>query len=330
MSDTLLRVEDLKIYYPVAGSGFGKKEFVKAVDGVTFEVKKGEVFGIVGESGCGKSTLGRGVCKLENLTSGHVYLDGEDITEYNDRRMRSIRKKVQMVFQDPYASLNPRMSVFDIIAEPLLVHHLYQDKADLEKKVLDLLHRVGLDDYHSNRYPHEFSGGQRQRIGIARALAVEPSLIIADEPVSALDVSIQAQVLNLLNELKHDLDLTYIFVAHDLSVVEYISDRVGVMYLGNFVEVGEKEKIYSNPMHPYTQALLSAVPVPDPTAKRERILLEGSIPSAHKPPTGCKFHTRCPKCMECCKTQAPERYEVDDGHYVYCHLYDKERREQQK
>ena len=330
MSDTLLRVEDLKIYYPVAGSGFGKKEFVKAVDGVTFEVKKGEVFGIVGESGCGKSTLGRGVCKLENLTSGHVYLDGEDITEYNDRRMRSIRKKVQMVFQDPYASLNPRMSVFDIIAEPLLVHHLYQDKADLEKQVLDLLHRVGLDDYHANRYPHEFSGGQRQRIGIARALAVEPSLIIADEPVSALDVSIQAQVLNLLNELKHDLDLTYIFVAHDLSVVEYISDRVGVMYLGNFVEVGEKEKIYSNPMHPYTQALLSAVPVPDPTAKRERILLEGSIPSAHKPPTGCKFHTRCPKCMECCKTQAPERYEVDDGHYVYCHLYDKERREQQK
>lgn len=330
MSDTLLRVEDLKIYYPVAGSGFGKKEFVKAVDGVTFEVKKGEVFGIVGESGCGKSTLGRGVCKLENLTSGHVYLDGEDITEYNDRRMRSIRKKVQMVFQDPYASLNPRMSVFDIIAEPLLVHHLYQDKADLEKKVLDLLHRVGLDDYHANRYPHEFSGGQRQRIGIARALAVEPSLIIADEPVSALDVSIQAQVLNLLNELKHDLDLTYIFVAHDLSVVEYISDRVGVMYLGNFVEVGEKDKIYSNPMHPYTQALLSAVPVPDPTAKRERILLEGSIPSAHKPPTGCKFHTRCPKCMECCKTQAPERYEVDDGHYVYCHLYDKERKEQQK
>ena len=330
MSDTLLRVEDLKIYYPVAGSGFGKKEFVKAVDGVTFEVKKGEVFGIVGESGCGKSTLGRGVCKLENLTSGHVYLDGEDITEYNDRRMRSIRKKVQMVFQDPYASLNPRMSVFDIIAEPLLVHHLYQDKADLEKKVLDLLHRVGLDDYHANRYPHEFSGGQRQRIGIARALAVEPSLIIADEPVSALDVSIQAPGLTLLNELKHDLDLTYIFVAHDLSVVEYISDRVGVMYLGNFVEVGEKEKIYSNPMHPYTQALLSAVPVPDPTAKRERILLEGSIPSAHKPPTGCKFHTRCPKCMECCKTQAPERYEVDDGHYVYCHLYDKERRKQQK
>lgn len=319
-----IETKNLKKYFKTP------KGMLHAVDDVNISIEKGKTLGVVGESGCGKSTLGRGVCKLENLTSGHVYLDGEDITEYNDLRMRSVRKKVQMVFQDPYASLNPRMSVFDIIAEPLLVHHLYQDKADLEKKVLDLLHRVGLDDYHANRYPHEFSGGQRQRIGIARALAVEPSLIIADEPVSALDVSIQAQVLNLLNELKHDLDLTYIFVAHDLSVVEYISDRVGVMYLGNFVGVGEKEKIYSNPMHPYTQALLSAVPVPDPTAKRERILLEGSIPSAHKPPTGCKFHTRCPKCMECCKTQAPERYEVDDGHYVYCHLYDKERREQQK
>lgn len=325
MSDTLLRVEDLKIYYPVAGSGFGKKEFVKAVDGVTFEVKKGEVFGIVGESGCGKSTLGRGVCKLENLTSGHVYLDGEDITEYNDRRMRSIRKKVQMVFQDPYASLNPRMSVFDIIAEPLLVHHLYQDKADLEKKVLDLLHRVGLDDYHANRYPHEFSGGQRQRIGIARALAVEPSLIIADEPVSALDVSIQAQVLNLLNELKHDLDLTYIFVAHDLSVVEYISDRVGVMYLGNFVEVGEKEKIYSNPMHPYTQALLSAVPVPDPklSRTRKRIILEGDVPSPMNPPSGCRFHTRCPYATEKCSQVAPVFREHEPGHWAACHLLDK-------
>ena len=302
----------------------------KALNHLSLTLEDGDFATIIGSNGAGKSTMFNAICGTFFVDEGGVILDGEDITEYNDRRMRSVRKKVQMVFQDPYMSLNPRMSVFDIIAEPLLAHHLYQDKADLEKKVLDLLHRVGLDDYHANRYPHEFSGGQRQRIGIARALAVEPSLIIADEPVSALDVSIQAQVLNLLNELKHDLDLTYIFVAHDLSVVEYISDRVGVMYLGNFVEVGEKEKIYSNPMHPYTQALLSAVPVPDPTAKRERILLEGSIPSAHKPPTGCKFHTRCPKCMECCKTQAPERYEVDDGHYVYCHLYDKERREQQK
>ena len=322
MSDTLLRVEDLKIYYPVAGSGFGKKEFVKAVDGVTFEVKKGEVFGIVGEAGCGKSTLGRGVCKLENLTSGHVYLDGEDITEYNDRRMRSIRKKVQMVFQDPYASLNPRMSVFDIIAEPLLVHHLYQDKADLEKKVLDLLHRVGLDDYHANRYPHEFSGGQRQRIGIARALAVEPSLIIADEPVSALDVSIQAQVLNLLNELKHDLDLTYIFVAHDLSVVEYISDRVGVMYLGKMVEIANYDQLYEKRYHPYTEALLSAIPQVDQEEQKERIHLEGEVPSPYDPPSGCHFHTRCPKACDKCRQTAPELKEVAPGHYVACHLYE--------
>ena len=213
MSDTLLRVEDLKIYYPVAGSGFGKKEFVKAVDGVTFEVKKGEVFGIVGESGCGKSTLGRGVCKLENLTSGHVYLDGEDITEYNDRRMRSIRKKVQMVFQDPYASLNPRMSVFDIIAEPLLVHHLYQDKADLEKKVLDLLHRVGLDDYHANRYPHEFSGGQRQRIGIARALFEDPEVLVLDEATSALDNDTEAAIMESINSLHGHK--TLIIIAHN-------------------------------------------------------------------------------------------------------------------
>ena len=271
MSDTLLRVEDLKIYYPVAGSGFGKKEFVKAVDGVTFEVKKGEVFGIVGESGCGKSTLGRGVCKLENLTSGHVYLDGEDITEYNDRRMRSIRKKVQMVFQDPYASLNPRMSVFDIIAEPLLVHHLYQDKADLEKKVLDLLHRVGLDDYHANRYPHEFSGGQRQRIGIARALAVEPSLIIADEPVSALDVSIQAQVVNLMKDIQQETGTAYLFIAHDLSMVKYISDRIGVLHLGHLLETGTTEEIFEHPIHPYTRSLLSAIPLPNPVVEKRRV-----------------------------------------------------------
>ena len=320
MSDTLLRVEDLKIYYPVAGSGFGKKEFVKAVDGVTFEVKKGEVFGIVGESGCGKSTLGRGVCKLENLTSGHVYLDGEDITEYNDRRMRSIRKKVQMVFQDPYASLNPRMSVFDIIGEAIDIHKLAASKKDRADMIKELLAQVGLNTEHANRYPHEFSGGQRQRIGIARALAVEPSLIIADEPVSALDVSIQAQVLNLLNELKHDLDLTYIFVAHDLSVVEYISDRVGVMYLGNFVEVGEKEKIYSNPMHPYTLSLLSAVPIPDPETARhsKRIVLEGDVPSPLKMPTGCPFRTRCKYATEQCAKEMPPLSDRGSGHFVAC------------
>jgi len=322
MSDTLLRVEDLKIYYPVAGSGFGKKEFVKAVDGVTFEVKKGEVFGIVGESGCGKSTLGRGVCKLENLTSGHVYLDGEDITEYNDRRMRSIRKKVQMVFQDPYASLNPRMSVFDIIAEPLLVHHLYQDKADLEKKVLDLLHRVGLDDYHANRYPHEFSGGQQQRVGIARALAVKPEFIVCDEPISALDVSIQSQVVNMLEDMQEQMGLTYLFIAHDLSVVRHISNRIGVMYLGSLVELGESYELNRHPIHPYTQTLLSAVPVPDPklSRTRKRIILEGDVPSPMNPPSGCRFHTRCPYAMDKCKECVPKFKEYEKGHWVACHL----------
>ncbi len=321
-ADILLSVEDMKIYYPVAGKRMGTVDYVKAVDGVSFEVRRGEVFGIVGESGCGKSTLGRGICKLERPTGGKVVLDGEDISSYNDKQMRPVRKKVQMVFQDPYASLNPRMSVFDIIAEPLAIHKLAKDKGDMEARVLDLLRKVGLDDYHANRYPHEFSGGQRQRIGIARALAVQPSLIIADEPVSALDVSIQAQVLNLMNQLKKEFHLTYIFVAHDLSVVEHISDRVGVMYLGNFVEVGNKESLYTNPLHPYTQALLSAVPIPDPTAKKDRVILEGNIPSPLNPPAGCKFHTRCPKCMDCCKVEAPQRYQVSEDHYVYCHLYD--------
>lgn len=322
MSDTLLRVEDLKIYYPVAGSGFGKKEFVKAVDGVTFEVKKGEVFGIVGESGCGKSTLGRGVCKLENLTSGHVYLDGEDITEYNDRRMRSIRKKVQMVFQDPYASLNPRMSVFDIIAEPLLVHHLYQDKADLEKKVLDLLHRVGLDDYHANRYPHEFSGGQRQRIGIARALAVKPEFLLCDEPISALDVSIQAQVVNMLEDLQEELGLTYLFVAHDLSMVRHISTRIGVMYLGKIVEIAESDELYDHPMHPYTEALLSAIPVADPKLARssKRKIIKGDLPSPMDVPGGCRFHTRCPYAKPECSQMEPPLVERTPGHFVACHI----------
>lgn len=326
MQEELLSVKDLKIYYPVSSGKLVKKEYVKAVDGVSFDVKKGEVFGIVGESGCGKSTLGRGICKLEEPFSGKILLDGEDISAYNSRQMRPVRKKVQMVFQDPYASLNPRMSVFDIIAEPLIIHGLTNSKEELRNKVFGLLRKVGLDDYHAKRYPHEFSGGQRQRIGIARALAVEPKLIIADEPVSALDVSIQAQVLNLLNQLKNEFSFTYIFVAHDLSVVEHISDRLGVMYLGNFVEVGTKEKLYKNPLHPYTQALLSAVPIPNPEAKRERVILEGNIPSALSPPTGCKFHTRCPQCMDCCSTKEPERYQIEEDHYVYCHLYDDKRK----
>ena len=332
MSDKFIEVEHLRQYFPAGGHGKNKK-YIQAVDDVSFSINRGETLGLVGESGCGKTTTGRALLRLYQPTGGRFTYDGDvvfDVEKNQWAQMLPYRKKMQIVFQDPYASLDPRMTVGDIVGEAIDTHNLAANKQERYELIIDMLRKVGLNSEHANRYPHEFSGGQHQRIGIARALAVEPSLIIADEPVSALDVSIQAQVLNLLNELKHDLDLTYIFVAHDLSVVEYISDRVGVMYLGNFVEVGEKEKIYSNPMHPYTQALLSAVPVPDPTAKRERILLEGSIPSAHKPPTGCKFHTRCPKCMECCKTQAPELYEVDDGHYVYCHLYDKERRKQQK
>ena len=324
MADNLLVVRGLKQYYPVKG-GLGKEpSYVKAVDNVDFEVRRGEVFGIVGESGCGKSTLGKSICKLIEPTEGSIVLDGEEISKYTPKQMRPIRKKVQMVFQDPYASLNPRMSVRDIVAEPLIIHGLTKTREETDKKVVELLRRVGLDDYHANRYPHEFSGGQRQRVGIARALAVQPQLIIADEPVSALDVSIQSQVLNLMNQLKRDMNLTYIFVAHDLSVVEHISDRVGVMYLGNFVEEGDKYSLYQNPLHPYTQALLSAVPIPDPKAKKERIILEGNSPSALNPPTGCKFHTRCPKCMERCKTEAPQKYQVGDDHFVYCHLYDTE------
>ena len=324
MADNLLVVRGLKQYYPVKG-GLGKEpSYVKAVDNVDFEVRRGEVFGIVGESGCGKSTLGKSICKLIEPTDGSIVLDGEEIAKYTPKKMRPIRKKVQMVFQDPYASLNPRMSVRDIVAEPLIIHGLTKTREETDQKVVELLRRVGLDDYHANRYPHEFSGGQRQRIGIARALAVQPQLIIADEPVSALDVSIQSQVLNLMNQLKRDMNLTYIFVAHDLSVVEHISDRVGVMYLGNFVEEGDKYSLYQNPLHPYTQALLSAVPIPDPKAKKDRIILEGNIPSALNPPSGCKFHTRCPKCMERCKTEAPQKYQVGDDHFVYCHLYDTE------
>lgn len=323
--EVLMKADHVKVYF----KGKKKGQTVKAVDDVSFEIMKGETFGVVGESGCGKSTLGRTLIRLQQPTDGHIYLNGTDIAGLKGAQLKEMRKEAQIIFQDPSACLNPRRTIKQILMEPFEIHNL-KGKIDVDAKIMELLQLVGLDSYHLSRYPHELSGGQKQRIGIARALALEPQIIICDEAVSALDVSVQAQVLNLLQELKEKLGLTYFFISHNLNVVYQVSDRVGVMYLGNFVEVGEKEKIYSNPMHPYTQALLSAVPVPDPTAKRERILLEGSIPSAHKPPTGCKFHTRCPKCMECCKTQAPERYEVDDGHYVYCHLYDKERREQQK
>lgn len=323
--EVLVKADHVKVYF----KGKKRVQTVKAVDDVSFEIMKGETFGVVGESGCGKSTLGRTLIRLQQPTDGHIYLNGTDIAGLKGAQLKEMRKEAQIIFQDPSACLNPRRTIKQILMEPFEIHNL-KGKIDVDAKIMELLQLVGLDSYHLSRYPHELSGGQKQRIGIARALALEPQIIICDEAVSALDVSVQAQVLNLLQELKEKLGLTYFFISHNLNVVYQVSDRVGVMYLGNFVEVGEKEKIYSNPMHPYTQALLSAVPVPDPTAKRERILLEGSIPSAHKPPTGCKFHTRCPKCMECCKTQAPERYEVDDGHYVYCHLYDKERRKQQK
>jgi len=322
MKKTILELKGLKVYYPVQKGILGKKEYVKAVDNVELDIIEGEVFGIVGESGCGKSTLGKAISKLINVTDGKMIFDGNDISHYTRYQMREIRKSMQMIFQDPYASLNPRMSIREIIAEPLRVHGIAKTKEDIDKKVISLLQKVGLDAYHAARYPHEFSGGQRQRIGIARALAVNPKLIIADEPVSALDVSIQSQVLNLMNDLKKELNLTYIFVAHDLSVVEHISDRVGVMYLGNFVEVADKNSLYENPLHPYTKALLSAVPIPNPRVKKERIILEGSIPSALNPPTGCKFHTRCPKCMEICKNVAPEKKVISESHYVYCHLYD--------
>lgn len=321
MGKTLLKIENLKEYYPVRKGFFGKTGYVKALDDVSFEVNDGEVFGIVGESGCGKSTLGLAITKLIEPTGGQIILNGEDITHFNAQRMRPIRRQMQMVFQDPYASLNPRMSVRDIIKEPMIIHHLASSQKEMNERVVELLRQVGLDDYHANRYPHQFSGGQRQRIGIARALAVDPKLIIADEPVSALDVSIQSQVLNLMVELKRARNLTYIFIAHDLSVVEHISDRVGVMYLGDFAEVASKEELYANPLHPYTQALLSAVPVPDPEVKRQRIILPGNIPSPINAPKGCKFHPRCFKCMDICKEVAPPRIQVGENHYLYCHLY---------
>lgn len=326
MTELLLKTEDIKKYFPVkTGMINSAVEYVKAVDGVSFYVNEGEVFGIVGESGCGKSTLGKVICNLEDKTEGKIYLNGKEITELDKVEMKNFRKNVQMIFQDPYASLDPRMSVRDIIAEPIIIHNLITGRKAIDKRVIELLRMVGMDAYHAQRYPHEFSGGQRQRIGIARALAVDPTLIIADEPVSALDVSIQSQVLNLLTELKNKLHLTYIFIAHDLSVVEHISDRIGVMYLGNFVEIASKEELYKNPLHPYTQALMSAIPIPDPTRRKERIILEGSIPSALNPPSGCKFHTRCKKAMDICSKVVPEEKIINDSHVVYCHLYDEKR-----
>ncbi|MCA0992600.1 ABC transporter ATP-binding protein [Pseudalkalibacillus hwajinpoensis] len=324
MQEALLEVKQLKKHFPIQG-GVLKQQVgtVKAVDGVTFTLHKGETFGLVGESGCGKSTTGRMLMRLLEPSEGEVLFDGKEMTTLNKKDLRHLRKDIQMVFQDPFASLNPRHTVEKIIEEPLIVHQL-GNKAERKKRVRELLEIVGLSAYHAKRYPHQFSGGQRQRIGIARALAVNPKLIIADEPVSALDVSIQAQVLNLLEDLQKELGLTYLFIAHDLGVVRHISDRVGVMYLGRIVEMADSEKLYLDSKHPYTQALLSAVPVPDPDYGKDRIILTGDVPSPSNPPSGCPFHTRCPKAMDVCSSVVPEFREIEPGHHTACHLYEED------
>jgi oligopeptide transport system ATP-binding protein len=321
MTEPLLKVENLKKHFPITGGILGRPvSSVKAVDGVSFTVNKGETLGIVGESGCGKSTTGRMLMRLIDPSEGRVTFEDRELTSLSNSEMRKIRREIQMVFQDPYASLNPRHTVEKILEEPLKVHGMGSAK-ERKKRVHELLNIVGLSSYHAKRYPHQFSGGQRQRIGIARALMTKPKLIIADEPVSALDVSIQSQVLNLMQDLQKEFELTYIFIAHDLGVVRHISDRVGVMYLGKMVELSDSEKLYDKPLHPYTQALLSAVPIPDPDFKRETILLQGDIPSPSNPPSGCTFHTRCPHASEVCKQKVPEFKEHQPGHYVACHLY---------
>ncbi|XXM71257.1 ABC transporter ATP-binding protein [Lysinibacillus sphaericus] len=321
MTEPLLKVENLKKHFPITGGILGRPvSSVKAVDGVSFTVNKGETLGIVGESGCGKSTTGRMLMRLIDPSEGKVTFEDRELTGLSNSEMRKIRREIQMVFQDPYASLNPRHTVEKILEEPLKVHGLGSAK-ERKERVHELLNIVGLSSYHAKRYPHQFSGGQRQRIGIARALMTKPKLIIADEPVSALDVSIQSQVLNLMQDLQKEFELTYIFIAHDLGVVRHISDRVGVMYLGKMVELSESENLYEKPLHPYTQALLSAVPIPDPDFKRETQLLQGDIPSPSNPPSGCTFHTRCPFATDVCKEKVPEFKEHQPGHYVACHLY---------
>jgi oligopeptide transport system ATP-binding protein len=321
MTDVLLKVDNLKKYFPITGGLFGKTVgHVKAVDDVSFYVRKGETLGLVGESGCGKSTTGRVLMRLLEATEGKVFFEDQELTSLNSNAMRKMRKEIQMVFQDPFASLNPRHTVEKILEEPLIVHGI-GDKEERKRRVRDMLEVVGLSSYHAKRYPHQFSGGQRQRIGIARALMTKPKLIIADEPVSALDVSIQSQVLNLLEDLQKDFGLTYIFIAHDLGVVKHISDRVGVMYLGRLVEITESEKLYEKPLHPYTRALLDSIPIPDPDVKKDRELLSGDLPSPSNPPLGCAFHTRCRDCMDICKTTRPEMKEVEPGHFAACHLY---------
>jgi peptide/nickel transport system ATP-binding protein len=318
--ETLLQVNNLKKHF-----NLGRDQILKAVDGVTFHIHKGETFGIVGESGCGKSTAGRTIIGLYDATGGEVVFKGKNIHSLNSKERFAFHRQLQMIFQDPYASLNPRSTVREIISEPMEVHGLYPNKQERSNRVYQLLEDVGLNRDHANRYPHEFSGGQRQRIGIARALALEPEFIIADEPISALDVSVQAQVVNLLKRLQKEKGLTYLFIAHDLSMVKQISDRIGVMYLGQMMELTASSELYKMPMHPYTQALLSAIPIPDPDIedKRERIILKGELPSPINPPGGCVFRSRCPMAMDICAIEKPIWQEAEPSHYVACHLYDK-------
>ena len=324
MSDAVFEVENLKVHFPVKGGLFTKKQVVKAVDGVSFEIYPRETFGLVGESGCGKSTTGRAIVKLYEPTSGTVYYHGEDVTKIKGSHLAEFRRNVQMIFQDPYASLNPRMTVGEIIREPMDIHHIFNTKEEREQRVRELLDIVGLKPDHIRRYPHEFSGGQRQRIGIARTLALNPQFIVCDEPISALDVSIQAQVINLLEHIQKEMGISYLFIAHDLSMVKHISDRIGVMYLGNLVEIGDSDDVYHRPLHPYTQALLSAVPIPDPRVAREkkRIVLEGELPSPLDTPSGCVFRTRCPNATERCAREKPGMVNVGKR-TVACFLYEK-------
>ena len=321
MSEALVSVKNISKTFAASKGMFAKKKFVHAVNDVSFDIMPGETFSLVGESGCGKSTTGKLIDHLITPDSGEIWIEGKEISKISQNEMRPLRADIQRVFQDPYGSLDPRMKVQYLIGEPLLIH-TKMTAGERLKKVHELLNVVGLSASHGERYPHEFSGGQRQRIGIARALTVNPKLIIADEPVSALDVSIQAQVLNLLQQLQEEYNLTYLFISHDLSVVEMISDRIGVMYLGTIVETADKKELYAHPKHPYTRALLSAVPIPDPEKKSKRIILQGDLPSPSNPPSGCLFHTRCPHCTEKCRTQRPEPVEVAPGHVVKCHYPD--------
>ena len=327
MSDKLLQVEHLKQYFPAGGMGKNRK-FVKAVDDVSFFVNKGETLGLVGESGCGKTTTGRSILRLYEPTGGKITFDGNVILDVENKvkvDMLPYRQKMQMVFQDPYASLDPRMTVGDIVGEAIDIHKLAANKKERHDRIISMLEKVGLNSEHANRYPHEFSGGQRQRVGIARALAVNPQFIVCDEPISALDVSIQAQVVNMFEELQEQMGLTYLFIAHDLSVVKHISDRIGVMYLGKIVELAESYELVARSLHPYTKSLISAIPIADPIKARasKRIVLQGDVPSPLNPPTGCRFRTRCPYADECCAQKEPEWREVEKGHYVACHHVEK-------